>query len=137
MNRKQVLTIVLASAVIVATAVFLGMVAGCSNHITGPSYDRSTGPTLSPGINQVWIENMAFNPGDLTVTPGTKVMWVNHDNVVHTVTSGIPGSPDGLFDSGDLNPGDQYQHTFTTAGTFHYYCQKYPYAQSEAIINVR
>jgi len=40
-----------------------------------------------PGANEVWIQNMAFNPSTLTVTAGTTVTWTNKDAIGHTVTS--------------------------------------------------
>jgi plastocyanin len=50
------------------------------------------------------------------------VTWVNHGAVQHSATSGTPGSPAGLWDSGLLSTGGSYTHVFTSAGTFHYYC---------------
>ena len=35
-----------------------------------------------------------------TVSPGTEVIWVNQDTVVHAATSGSPSRPDGKFDTG-------------------------------------
>lgn len=41
----------------------------------------------------------------------------------HTVTGGAPGAPSGAFDSGNLNPGQNFQYTFKTPGTFAYFCR--------------
>ncbi len=35
----------------------------------------------------VTIDNMSFNPSQITVGPDTKVTWVNEDDVSHTATS--------------------------------------------------
>ncbi len=74
----------------------------------------------------VIIQNFAFNPSDLTVTAGTTVRWTNMDSSEHTATSQTgPGTliPSGVFDSGLLSPSQFYEFTFSTPGTFYYYCQ--------------
>lgn len=42
----------------------------------------------------VLMENSQFKPSDLSVAPNTEVVWINRDNVNHTVTSGNPSSDD-------------------------------------------
>ncbi len=73
----------------------------------------------------------AFVPLDLTVSVGTTVRWTNDDTQVHTITSGtsdgLVGTPDGRFGSEFMNPGDTFTHTFTTAGTFSYFCTPHPW----------
>ncbi len=74
----------------------------------------------------VIIQNFAFNPSDLTVTAGTTVRWTNMDSSEHTATSQTgPGTliPSGVFDSGLLSPSQFYEFTFSTPGTFYYYCR--------------
>jgi plastocyanin len=61
--------------------------------------------------------NTAYSPGNFTLKAGNTVTWVNKDTTVHTVTS-----TSGLFDSGNLNPGQTWSHAFTQSGVFKYYC---------------
>lgn len=35
----------------------------------------------------VIIDNLEFNPSDITIAPGTEVTWSNEDDVTHTATS--------------------------------------------------
>ena len=86
----------------------IALVAGC----VGQS---STLPTQT---NSVSIRNSAFDPADITVTAGTTVAWTNDDSTAHTVTS----DTNSIFDSGNLNPGQTFTHTFSDAGTFAYHC---------------
>src|SRR5262249_52591008 len=37
-------------------------------------------------------------------------------------TSGVPGAPNGIWDSGILMQGATFTHTFNSTGTFPYYC---------------
>ncbi len=64
-------------------------------------------------------EALNFLPASITVVIGQNntVTFVNNDQAPHTVTA-----DDGSFNSGNLNPGDNWTHTFTTPGTFHYHC---------------
>jgi plastocyanin len=83
------------------------------------SNTTSSGTTTSgtPGSNEVWIQNMAFNPSSITVSVNTTVKWTNKDNTAHTVTSTT-----GAFDSGSVGSGGTYSHQFTTTGTYSYKC---------------
>ena len=78
--------------------------------------------TDGPGVNEVWLENLAFDPATKTITAGTMITWTNKDNNIHTVTSGTRGNPDGLFVSGDLNLNGTFSYTFDSVGTFTYFC---------------
>ncbi len=73
----------------------------------------------------VSIQDFFFDPGQLTVAPGTTVTWVNEGQAPHTVTS-----TDGKeLDSATLQPGDTYTFTFDEgdAGeTYAYQCTIHP-----------
>jgi plastocyanin len=74
-----------------------------------------------PGANEVWIQNMAFNPSSITISVNTTIKWTNKDGVAHTVTSN-----NGVFDSGNISANGTYSHQFTTAGTYPYHCTIHP-----------
>lgn len=82
-----------------------------------------------PATGQVMVvmRNIAFNPPSITIHVGQTVVWRNDDSVPHTSTSGT--CPGGVctampgWDSGTLNHGQSFSHTFTTAGTFPYFCR--------------
>jgi plastocyanin len=42
----------------------------------------------------VIMNNQQFQPSSLTVAPNTEVIWINNENVSHTVTSGNPSDDD-------------------------------------------
>jgi plastocyanin len=67
-------------------------------------------------------DEATFEPGVVTVKPGTTVMWNNADASAHTVTSREPG----VFDSGVMGPGEEYGFTFGETGEFVYYCKIHP-----------
>ena len=70
----------------------------------------------------VTIAKFAYGPNDITVTPGTTVVWTNQDETPHTVTS-----KDKSFASKGLDTGDKFEHTFSAEGDFAYICTVHPY----------
>jgi plastocyanin len=81
--------------------------------------------------NRVMIDNFAFSPRTLTVATGTKVTWVNHDDVPHTATSTARLR---VFDSRTLDTDDQFAHVFTTPGTYPYFCAVHPHMTGTIIV---
>ena len=73
-------------------------------------------------VVRVTISNFAFKPAHLIVSPGTRIVWTNHDSDPHTVTSDI-----GIWSSGALDTDSQFSRTFRQGGTFHYHCQIHPF----------
>lgn len=95
------------------------------------SCKKSTDTTqITPGTNEVLIQNMAFSPGTITVSANTTITWTNKDAVNHTVTSTT-----GLFDSGTMSTNGTYSHLFTTTGTFPYICTVHPSMTAKVIVN--
>ncbi len=80
-------------------------------------------PTLTqstPSEITVVMQNNQFIPSLVTIKKGTIVRWINKDDSVpHTVTA-VTGQS---FDSGSINGGKEYSHTFDAAGTYNYGCQ--------------
>ena len=66
--------------------------------------------------------------GFIEIIVGDGVRWGNADTVSHTVTSGTPQTgPDGIFDSGKLEPGNVFVQQFKEKGEFPYYCTIHPW----------
>ena len=70
---------------------------------------------------QVGAGGLKFTPKDVTINVGDTVEWVWAADG-HSSTSGTPGIPDGIWDSGVHDAGFVFSHTFSTAETFTYYC---------------
>jgi plastocyanin len=70
---------------------------------------------------EVKIDNFVFGPQALTISAGTTVTWINHDDIPHTVVSS-----DGLFKSKVLDTDDQFSFTFSKPGTYPYFCSIHP-----------
>jgi plastocyanin len=83
----------------------------------------------SAAANQVVIENFSFAPATLTVKAGTKVTWINRDDVPHTVNEN-----DKRFKSGPMDTDDQFSYTFSDPGTFNYFCALHPKMTGQIIV---
>jgi plastocyanin len=73
------------------------------------------------------ISGFEYTPSEVSIDAGTTVKWTNNDQTIHTVTgSGI--------DSGDIEPGGTFSHTFDETGTFSYSCTYHPSMNGEVIV---
>src|SRR5262249_9101483 len=97
------------------------LVAGCAQKIDeapamkapAVAADESSGP-----VQEIVIDNFTFSPATVTIAPGTRVVWVNHDDVPHTATS---SSKPRRFHSGTLDTDDKFAHVFTERGSYDYF----------------
>ena len=69
----------------------------------------------------VKIGNFTFGPQELKVKAGTTVTWTNEDDIPHTVVS------PNAFRSKVLDTDGKYSFTFTTPGTYKYFCSLHPH----------
>jgi plastocyanin len=88
-------------------------------------------PDVEPaGGIVITIENFDFVPAEVTISPGTRVTWVNRDDAPHTATS-----YENKFNSGGLDTGDKFSFVFENAGDYSYFCLLHPHMK--AVIKVR
>jgi plastocyanin len=73
-------------------------------------------------IIDIDIAKFAYGPKEITVAPGTRIVWTNHDQTPHTVTSN-----DKSFASKGLDTDDKFEHTFDREGDFTYICTVHPF----------
>ena len=70
---------------------------------------------------QVGLGGDIYTPSSVTINANDTIHWVWDDDF-HSVTSGVPGSPNGIWDSGVHNTGFEFSRAFPTSGTFPYFC---------------
>jgi plastocyanin len=116
--------------IILIIALILGvLLMGCTTQPTAtttPSAPTNTQVTVAstpvasgPEVT-VLIEDKAFNPSQLTIAPGTTVVWKNDDKMDHRVVH-IPGNnQEEIFHSDRFSPGQSFSFTFTKAGRYYY-----------------
>jgi plastocyanin len=80
---------------------------------------------------QVTIDNFAFSPAELDVKAGTRVVWLNRDDIPHTVTDAT--DPRGTK-SPPLDTGESYGRVFDKPGTYRYFCSLHPHMQGTVVV---
>jgi plastocyanin len=120
MTRNPTLRRLLA-ATLVATALF-GACGGGDDDSSGSSDEGATSEMSTPAADgtagdAVQIVDFNFSPQKLQVEAGTTVTFTNEDGFAHTATA-----KDKSFDSGNLEQGGTFEHTFDTPGTYEYLC---------------
>src|ERR671912_718331 len=91
---------------------------------TGGGGNATTSVSIVPGSSSKTTD--AYQPNPIQVSTGAAVTWTNNDAQPHTATSGENATPDQRFDSGIKAPAATFEHTFTEAGEYPYYCLLHP-----------
>jgi len=99
-----------------------------AGNATNATNTGATGGSTSVSIVQgsSSLTTDAYQPNPIQVSAGATVTWTNDDSQPHTATSGENVTPDGTFDSGILAPAATFEHTFTAAGEYPYFCILHP-----------
>ncbi len=87
-------------------------------------------PTKSsrPGCEET---NLCYIPSIVEINVGESITWQNQDAAFHSVTSGTYDNPDGLFDSGHLDPYQSFTLTFDNTGEYDYFCTLHPWMNGQ------
>jgi plastocyanin len=78
----------------------------------------------------VSIDNFTFTPQTVTVKTGTTVTWTNKDDIPH----GIAWMKNAFTRSKALDTDDSYSLTFTTPGTYAYFCYLHPHMTGTLVV---
>jgi plastocyanin len=102
--------------------------------------EQNQGASVSIVSGSSSLTDTAFSPNPVEVSVGDTVTWTNDDTQPHTVTSGSNATPDGKFDSSpNFNPllasGQKFEHTFTEAGEYPYFCMLHPNMVGTVIVS--
>jgi plastocyanin len=115
------------------TSVFTGaFLAALGLVLAGPgagATQLAAGAQSMPAAMEVKIDNFSFGPAELTVRAGTTVTWTNRDDIPHTVVS-----TDKVFKSKVLDTDEKFSFTFSTAGTFPYFCSIHPKMTGKIVV---
>ena len=120
MVRRVGITLTRFAAVATLSLVF-AMHAANANGQVAPSGER----------REVVSGDNFFDPEAVHVPVGTRVVWPNEGQTSHTVTS-----DNGLFESGDVQPGEEFARTFDRAGAYRYYCRYHGTAGGQGMSGV-
>jgi len=77
-------------------------------------------PALAQDV-RIDIKEFMFAPTDLNIAVGTKVTWINDDQIPHTVME-----THKAFHFAALDTHDSFTFQFDNPGTFEYFCALHP-----------
>ena len=91
---------------------------------------QTTRKNMTLGPNEIGIDNFKFGPATLTVPRGTKVTWINNDDVPHLIVN-----VENRFRQSPVLESDQrFSVTLTKPGTYNYFCSLHPMMQGKIIV---
>jgi plastocyanin len=117
----------LAFAGVMSTVMFCA-VAAYPARVAGNPPSAAAGPTAATGM-EVKIDNFAFNPAVITVKAGTQVIWINKDDIPHTVDSS-----EGKFKSAALDTDEKFEFKFSEPGEYPFFCRMHPKMTGKVIV---
>ena len=80
--------------------------------------------------NEIGIDNFNFTPPTLNVKPGTKVVWINNDDVPHLIVN----VQNKFKQSPVLDTDQKFSATLTKPGTYDYFCSLHPKMQGTVVV---
>ena len=103
-----------------------------------PPVVQTTATTSTPAptqqstasVTRVTIHLMKFSQETIEIETGQTVEWTNDDLTPHTVTSQGAGD----LNSGSIDAGASWRHTFIQAGSFPYYCTFHPEMKGTVVV---
>ncbi len=94
-----------------------------------PSRVLAGWPGEQKNESRITIDNFSFSPATLTVPAGTKVTWINRDDVPHTVVS-----TEKKFKSPALDTDEEFSYTFADPGAYEYFCSIHPKMTGKIVV---
>jgi plastocyanin len=81
--------------------------------------------TGSAADRTIEIRTFQFAPETVSVKSGTRVVWMNGDQIEHTVTAGRPERRDSTFGATLRGQDASYAYRFEQPGTYPYFCDRH------------
>jgi plastocyanin len=94
-----------------------------------PRGAQSSGAPAAGTTHTVAIDAMAFTPAVLTLRPGERVTWTNHDPFPHTATA-----DGGGFDSKEIAPAASFTYVAAKPGVYPYGCTLHPTMRATLVV---
>lgn len=116
-----------------AIVAVLGL-SGCGGTSEGRATVDSASPSLLPVSPTVSIKGFKFTPASQSVPAGSTVTWTNDEDSLHTVTAGSPGDPSRLFDSGEIDTGEEFTFTFANSGQYPFFCARHDFMTGDITV---
>jgi len=147
-RREKGVSGVAVVAILIMTVVVAGIAAFYSSSLTSSSTSCTTVNSQSSSSAQGWGVHVSmysgaanpsnapgYRPDNITLIIGINntVTWTNDDSAAHTVSStSVPAC--ATFDSGNMNSGAVYTHSFGVPGTYQYDCRYHSWMTGTIVV---
>jgi plastocyanin len=125
---------------VMASSLF-GLAWACISNPTVLAQTTAAGATVSMAKGSDSASNPEFFvPEKVTVKAGETVTWKNDDiglTAIHTATSGKQSTPDGMFDTSLIEPGQSSKPIAmpNEPGQYSYFCTLHPWMEGTITIS--
>jgi plastocyanin len=79
----------------------------------------------------ITIDNFTFTPAQIRVAPGTKVTWVNNDDIPHLI---VDATDPRAMKSPPLDTDNLFSFVYAKAGNYPYFCGLHPQMRGTVIV---
>jgi plastocyanin len=86
--------------------------------------------TAAAAAARVTIRALKYSPETIEIRKDETIEWANDDLTPHTVTS----EGGGDLNSGSIDAGTSWRHTFSSPGTFPYFCTFHPEMKGVVVV---
>lgn len=123
MKKSTIAIIIGAALLLIAGAAIWMIISGLDKPAPTSGVNPNTVDKTASKEVEVAIHDLSYSPAVVKVKKGTKVTWVNQDNVGHNVVADDAPDTGGIPKSAPLmGRGQSVSVTFTRVGTFSYHC---------------
>lgn len=127
-SRSRITTLTLmAMALALGALLFTALSPSSDTARFGASVETADAAAKTITIN---IKEYKYSKPSITVKKGTKIKWVNKDEMKHNATTSKAGGPKGPL----LAKGKSYTWTASKKGTFNYTCSPHPFMKGKIIV---
>jgi plastocyanin len=88
-----------------------------------------------PQVVTVTVDGSGFQPKEVSMAPGTNVIWVQADGGPHVIVSGVPGHEDGKFKSLAMKKDSSFTIVAQSPGTYQYFDQLHPALTAQLVVS--
>lgn len=91
---------------------------------------------LPDNVVKVSISQFTYKPAEITVEPGTTVLWINEDPAGHNAAFVAENLPDLEQDLAGpiVGQSERFAVRFNEAGRYDYYCTPHPFMKGAVIV---
>ncbi len=111
---------------VIALIIGVLFLAGCNSNAPDVN-DRQ----VNQNEKTIEINGFAFSLEELKINQGETVVWMNKDNVKHSIISDMGNE----LKSELFSTSETFSHTFNSKGTFDYHCGAHPNMKAKIIVN--